>query len=95
MFFSKSFSLSFLLCLTPANARVPKLNERDLSGQQDDGLFDRVARLLHAKREVSTIQCVQDEIWTAIASDPLGKIACASLMHSPDATVTVTTTPTV
>jgi hypothetical protein len=95
MFFSKSLSLSFLLCLTPANARVPNVNERDLSGQQNDGLFDRVARLLHAKRQVSTMQCIQNDIWTAIAWDPLGKIACASLMHSPDATVTVTTTPTV
>jgi hypothetical protein len=94
MFFSKSLSLSFLLCLAPANARVPKLNERDLLGQEEGGLFDKVARLLHAKRQASTMQCIQNDVWTVIASDPLGKIACASLMHSPDATVTVTT-PTV
>jgi hypothetical protein len=97
MLFSKAFSISFcaLLYLTPVSALVPKVNERDLSGQQDARLFDRVAELLHVKRQATTMQCIQNDVWTAIASDPLGKIACASLMHSPDATVTVTATPTV
>jgi predicted membrane metal-binding protein len=98
MFFSKSVLLSFcvsLLSLNLANARVPKLNERDLSGQ-DAQIFGRVARLLNvnAKRQATTIHCIQNDVWTAIASNPLRKVACASLMHSPEATVTVTTTPT-